>query len=115
MRVRVDLHSAAVDPGETVRGEVVVLDGGDARGVTARLEFREHAGPFARAARAEAETRIGGALETGDVLTFSLALPPDALPAVETEVGGVRWDLVIRVDRPLRPDLEERVPLVVRT
>jgi hypothetical protein len=44
---------------------------------------------------------------------FALPLPADAQPDLETDVGMLHWDLVISVDRPLRPDLVERVTLVV--
>jgi hypothetical protein len=47
------------------------------------------------------------------VVPFALRLADDAAPGVRTDVGHLRWDLVVTVDRPLRPDLEERVELEV--
>jgi hypothetical protein len=114
VRLRIELASPAVRPGEPVSGHVLVLDGGAARAVRARLEFVEQVGRMSRAARVESERVIdSGPLERGDVVPFALRLADDAAPGVRTDVGHLRWDLVVTVDRPLRPDLEERVELEV--
>jgi hypothetical protein len=112
MKLQIELATPATRPGERIEGRVVVLDGGAARAVRARLEFVEQVGRLSRCARVEGERTIGAdALERGDVLPFELQLPDDAAPGVRTDVGQLRWDLVVSVDRPLRPDLEERVEL----
>jgi hypothetical protein len=48
-------------------------------------------------------------LRRGEAVEISFNAQPD----LETDVGMLHWDLVISVDRPLRPDLVERVTLVV--
>ena len=112
MRLRIDLEQAAARPGEAITGTVVVLDGGRARRVTAWLEFVERAGKMSAIARREpASTLAEGDLQADQVLGFALPLAGDALPPLTTDVGELRWDLVVAVDRPRFPDLTEREPL----
>jgi hypothetical protein len=47
-------------------------------------------------------------------MRFALRLPADALPTLETEWGALRWTLVLRVDRALRPDVRVEHELEVR-
>jgi hypothetical protein len=112
MRLRIELEQAAARPGEAITGAVVVLDGGRARRIQAWLEFVERAGKLTAVARKEPpQTLAEGELHADRLLRFELRLPADALPPLTTEVGELRWDLVVHVDRPLAPDLTEREPL----
>jgi hypothetical protein len=112
MRLQIELEQGAARPGAPVTGTVVVLDGGRARRMTAWLEFIERAGKLSAIARSEPPSTLAeGDLETDQVLRFELPLPADALPPLTTEVGELRWDLVVAVDRPQFPDLTERAPL----
>jgi hypothetical protein len=112
MRLRIDLEQADARPGEAVTGTVVVLAGGRARRVTAWLEFVERAGKLSAVARREPPSTLAdGDLQADTLLRFALPLPGDALPPLTTDVGELRWDLVVAVDRPNVPDLTEREPL----
>ena len=114
MRLRIDVDAVQVTAGDTVRGDVVVTEGGPARAVRAHLELVERVDKRTRAGRVESATRIGdGPLIAGELRHLELRLPPDAQPDLETSVGSLHWDLVVSVDRPMRPDLVERVSLVV--
>jgi hypothetical protein len=55
-----------------------------------------------------------GRLPPGHTLRFALRIPPDALPSLETEWGALRWTLVVRAARALRPDVRAEVDLEVR-
>ena len=116
MRLRVDIDAVRVSAGDTVGGDVVVIEGGPARTTRAWLELVERVGRRTKAARVESETVIAdGPLAKEAVVRFALPLPADAQPDLETDAGMLHWDVVISVDRPLRPDLAERVTLVVAT
>jgi hypothetical protein len=114
VRLRIDIDAVRVTAGDTIAADVVVLEGAPARALRAWLELVERVGNRTHAARVESETTIGdGPLTAGEVRRVELALPADAQPDLETEVGSLHWDLVVSVDRPMRPDLVERVTLVV--
>jgi hypothetical protein len=108
------MDAVRVTAGATVAGDVVVIEGGPARAARAWLELIERVGPRTKAGRRESEAVIAdGDLVADAVLRFALPLPADAQPDLETDAGALHWDLVVAVDRPLRPDLVERVTLVV--
>jgi hypothetical protein len=112
MRLRIDLEQAAARAGEAITGTVVVLDGGRARRVQAWLEFVERVDKLTAVARSEPPSTLAeGDLHADQALRLELPLPADALPPLTTEVGELRWDLVVEVDRPQFPDLTEREPL----
>jgi len=114
VRVRVDIDAVRVTAGDTVGAHVVVVEGGPAREVRAHLELVERVDKRTKAGRVESGTTIGeGPLTAGDVRRVALQLPADAQPDLETDVGSLSWDLVVSIDRPMRPDLVERVTLVV--
>jgi hypothetical protein len=112
MRLRIELEQAAARPGEPVTGTVVVLEGGRARCVRAWLEFTERVEKMTVVARSEPPSTLAeGDLHADQALRLELPLPADALPPLTNEVGELRWDLVVEVDRPQFPDLTEREPL----
>jgi hypothetical protein len=114
VRLRIDIDAVRVTAGDTIGGDVVVIEGGPARTTRAWLELVERVGRRTTAGRVESEIVIAeGPLAEDAVVRFALPLPADAQPDLETDVGMLHWDLVISVDRPLRPDLVERVTLVV--
>jgi hypothetical protein len=114
VRLRIDPQATAVAPGDAVGGHVIVLEGGGARSLVAQLEFVERVPKFTHTAHVEAATVLAEHdLETGAVLPFALRLPEHAPPGVSTAVGSLDWELVVRVDRPRKRDLEERLTLLV--
>jgi hypothetical protein len=115
LRVEVDPSLAGFQRGSRVAGTVRVADGGDARSVDAWLEFAEALPAFHHVAARTGPVRLHtGAVPPGHALRFALRLPPDALPSLETEWGALRWTLVVRVDRPMRPDVRVECDLQVR-
>jgi hypothetical protein len=116
VRLRIDIDAVRVTAGDTIGADVVVADGGPARGMGAHLELVERVDKRTRPGRVESRTTIAeGPLTTGDVRRVELQLPADAQPDLETGVGSLHWDLVVSVDRPMRADLVERITLVVDT
>jgi hypothetical protein len=115
LRVELDPSLAGFQRGSRVAGTVLAGDGGAARAVEAWLEFVELAGRFRHvAARTDPVALHAGAVPPGHAMRFALRLPADALPTLETEWGALRWTLIVRVDRALRPDVRVEQDLAVR-
>jgi hypothetical protein len=115
VRIELDPQLAALQRGRRLAGSVHTGDGGSARAVDAWLEFSEHAPDFRHVAvRTEPVRLHEGHLPPGHALRFAVRLPSDALPSLETEWGALRWTLVVRVDRALRPDVRSELVLEVR-
>ena len=101
MRVRVDVDGEPLAPGGAVSGRVVVEEGGRARSLSVRLAFVERTTSFEQVAReAGSLAAAEGDLADGAVLPFSLSLPEDAPPNIDTPFGRIGWELRARVDRP---------------
>jgi hypothetical protein len=100
VRLRLDVDGEPLAPGAAVGGRVVVEEGGRARSLSVRLAFVERTESFEKVAR-DAGTLVvaEGDLADGAVLAFSLRLPDDALPNIETQHGRIGWELRARVDR----------------
>jgi hypothetical protein len=114
LRIAIDGRLAGLRRGARIAGTVTTGEGGDARSVDAWLEFAEEVGAFRHVAARTAPVRLhDGPLPPGHALRLALRLPPDALPTLETEWGALRWALVVRVDRPRRPDVRAEVALDV--
>jgi hypothetical protein len=114
LRIALEPQLAGLQRGRRLSGTVHTADGGAARAVDAWLEFAEHAPEFRHVAVRTDPVRLHeGPLARGHTLRFALRLPSDALPSLETEWGALRWTLVVRVDRALRPDVRAEVALDV--
>jgi hypothetical protein len=100
LRLRVDVDGEPLAPGGAVGGRVVVEEGGSARSLSVRLAFVERTESFEKVGR-EAGTLVvaEGDLADGDVFSFALRLPDDALPNIATPYGRIGWELRARVDR----------------
>ena len=115
LRVELDPSLSGFQRGARVAGTVHAGDGGAARSVEAWLEFAEYAPEFRHVAARTTPVRLhDGRVPPGHAMRFALRLPADALPSLETEWGALRWTLVVRVDRALRPDVRVEQDLVVR-
>jgi hypothetical protein len=95
-------------PGDTIRGTIHVLEGGQSRSVEALLNYNEKTEDYA----AVATSVSSGPLQAGDLATgmsfeFELALPPDAFPNYRSEHGELYWELDIKSEE-LGPDTHER-------
>ena len=115
LRIELDPSLAALQRGGRVTGTVHTGEGGVVRSVDAWLEFTEHAPDFRHVAARTAPVRLHeGRLPSGHTLRVALRVPADALPSLETPWGALRWTLVVRADRALRPDVRAEVALEVR-
>jgi hypothetical protein len=115
LRVMLDERLAGLRRGARIAGTVTTGEGGDARSVEAWLQFAEDVPGFHHVAGRTEPVRLhDGPLPPGHALRLALRLPADALPSLETEWGALRWTLVVRVDRPLRPDVRTELDLDVR-
>jgi hypothetical protein len=101
VRLRVEVDGEPLAAGAAVAGRVVLEEGGSARSLSVRLAFVERTKDFEKVAR-EAETAVlaEGELADGAALPFSLRLPGDALPQVETAHARIGWEVRARADRP---------------
>jgi hypothetical protein len=114
LRIRMDTRLAGLRGGARLAGTVTIGAGGDARSVDAWLEFSESVKGFEHVAVRTALVRLHtGRVPPGQALRFALRLPAGALPSLDTEWGALRWTLVVRVDRPRRPDLRQEIDLEV--
>jgi hypothetical protein len=114
LRIELDSSFGALQRGSRVTATVHALDGGPARSVDAWLELVEHAPDFRHVATCTDPIRIhDGRIPPGHAMRLALRVPADALPSLETEWGALRWTLVVRVDRALRPDIREELDVEV--
>lgn len=98
-RLAVELERAHHRPGETVRGVVIVSEGGRSRGLDVRLEYREQSPDYIEVARTIPGTRlVEGDLSASQRLPFALELPGDALPSLASAHGTLSWVVVARCD-----------------
>lgn len=109
-RFRLDLTRERYTPGDTIRGEVVVLEGGDSRSLEVLLEYIEEAEDDYSAVAASVST---GALHAGDLATgmsfnFELDLPEDAFPNYRSEHGELYWQLDVKSDQLAHETHERR-------
>jgi hypothetical protein len=98
VRLELELDAESVQPGGTVAGRVHVVEGGDSRELTLTLTFYEHTRDFTIPASQMSTVVHEGALATGDSYEFSVTLPDDAVPSVETKNGKLYWELELRSD-----------------
>ena len=112
--VQLDPRLAGLCARARLAGTVTTGKGGEARSVDAWLELTEHVKGFRHvAARTDPIRLHTGAVPPGHQLRFALRIPPDALPSLTTEWGSLVWTLVVRADRPRRPDARAEVELEV--
>jgi hypothetical protein len=78
-RFQLELDRERYTPGETIKGTILVREGGGSR-----------------------------ALEAGTSFEFELALPPDALPSYKSRHGELYWELDVKSDESGRDTHERR-------
>ena len=107
-RFQLQLDRARYTPGETVRGTILVLEGGGSRSLEVLLAHNEKTADYS-----EVMTSISsGPLHAGDLapgtsFEFELPLPADALPNYRSEHGELYWEIDVKSDEPGR-DTHER-------
>jgi hypothetical protein len=98
-RFQLQLDREHYAPGDSVRGTILVVEGGGSRSLHALLQYMEASPDYSKAAI----TISSGALHEGDLTAgtsfeFELALPPDALPNHESTHGELYWEVDVRSD-----------------
>ena len=109
MKLELQLYGETYAPGETVTGNVLVVEGGGSRKLEVWLHFRE------RTSEDDDHTPVSlssGELHAGDLTTgasypFAIQLRPDALPSFKSKHGELFWEVDARSDQRGR-DTHER-------
>jgi hypothetical protein len=98
-RFQLELDQERYTPGDTIRGTILVLEGGSSRSLEALLEYHEKTDDYSHIAA----SIPSGPLHTDDLATgrafqFELSLPPNAFPNYRSENGELYWELDIKSD-----------------
>lgn len=109
-RFQLQLDRERYTPGDTIRGNILVLEGGRTRSLEVLLEYNEATEDDYSAV---ATSVSSGPLHAGDLTTdmsfeFELALPADAFPNYRSEHGELYWALDVRSDEHGRDTHERR-------
>jgi hypothetical protein len=108
-RFQLQLDRERYAPGDTVRGTILVLEGGDSRSLEARLEYNEETDDYHEVAISIPSSALHeGELTTGTSFEFQLALPADALPNYRSRHGELYWQLDVKSDEVGRDTHERR-------
>lgn len=101
LRIEVLVGDEVHRPGGTVRGDLLVVEGGRSRSLEVRLQYREVVRAFQHDAVSCGPQRLHeGDLRTGQQFPFALQLPPSALPGHTDSIGSLGWFVVARSDEP---------------
>lgn len=112
-RFQVELEGARYAPGDTVRGTILVLEGGASRSLEALLEYREETEDVSGVATSVSSGPLhAGDLDMGMMFEFGLALPQDAFPNYRSEHGELYWQLDVKSDER-GTDTHERLRIEV--
>jgi hypothetical protein len=81
-------------PGDTVKGTILVLEGGGSRSLEALLEYKEETADYLEVAISIPSGPLHeGDLTTGTSFEFELTLPPEALPNCKSKHGELYWEV----------------------
>ena len=98
-RLQLELERTQYAPGETVKGTVLVLEGGAARSLEAVLAYNEETADYSEVAICISSGPLReGELTEGASYDFELQLPPDALPNYASGHGALYWEVDARSD-----------------
>jgi hypothetical protein len=98
-RLQLDLERTNYAPGETVKGTVLVLEGGESRALEAVLAYNEQTSDYSEVAISIPSGPLHeGELTAGTSYEFALPLPPDALPNYASGHGALYWEVDARSD-----------------
>ncbi len=108
-RFALRLDGDAYAPGDVVRGQVTVAEGGRSRALEAFLHFREESDDYGRVADSVASGALhAGDLEPGATFSFELPVPAAALPSHRSRHGELWWEVDVRSDEFGRDSHERR-------
>ena len=113
MSLVLELERERYQPGDWIRGAVVVQQGGPARTLEVFVLYQERTEDYTEAGL----TGRTGPLHRGDLvagarLPFALQLPPDAPPPYRSRWGELYWEVDAKADR-FGADLHARRRIVV--
>jgi hypothetical protein len=98
-RLQLKLERMHYAPGETVKGMVLVLEGGASRSLEAVLAYNEETSDYSEVAISIPSGPLQeGELTAGTSYEFELPLPPDALPNYASGHGALYWAVDARSD-----------------
>jgi hypothetical protein len=93
-RLQLQIDQERYRPGDTVKGAILVLEGGASRSLEALLEYKEETADYVEVAISIPSSPLHeGDLTTGTSFEFALTLPPEALPNYKSEHGELYWEL----------------------
>jgi hypothetical protein len=108
-RFQVELDRERYAPGDTVKGTILVLEGGGSRTLEALLEYHEETADYSEVAVSIPSGPLNeGELTAGTSFEFQLGLPPDALPNYKSRHGELYWELDVKSDESGRDTHERR-------
>lgn len=108
-RFQLQLDRERYAPGDTVKGTILVTEGGSSRALEARLEYTEETADYSEVALSIPSGPLHeGDLTVGTSFEFELALPPDALPSYKSRHGELYWELDVKSDESGRDTHERR-------
>ena len=108
-RFQLELDRERYAPGETIKGTILVREGGGSRALEAILEYKEETADYSEVAISIPSGPLHeGDLTEGTSFAFELALPPDALPSYKSRHGELYWELDVKSDESGRDTHERR-------
>jgi hypothetical protein len=115
-RFQLQLDRERYAPGDTIRGTILLLEGGDSRVLEAFLEYCEETADYSEVAVSIPSGPLHeGELTAGTSFEFELGLPPDALPNYKSRHGELYWQVDVAseefaLDSHERRRIEVRLP-----
>ena len=109
LRFEIQLDQEFHRPGDTVKGTVLVAEGGRSRALQVFLEYKEEVEDYLEVATSISSGPLhSGELATGTSFEFELPLPENALPNYQSEHGELFWELDVKSDESGRDTHERR-------
>jgi hypothetical protein len=108
-RFQLQLDRERYRPGDTIEGDILVLEGGDSSSLEVLLEYKEETEDGYTAVATNVSTGLlhAGNLAPGMSFNFELALPADAFPNYRSDHGELYWQLDLKSSE-LGRDTHER-------
>ena len=116
--VRIEIDTATVAPGDTLRGAVVVVVGDkpiDGKGLTLTLGWKTDGKGTDHKETVASRTLGTGSLAEGQTarLPFAVPIPADAPLSYKGTIVEVNWQAVVAIDLPWARDVKTEIPVVV--
>jgi hypothetical protein len=108
-RLQLQLDRERYAPGDTIKGTILVLEGGASRALEARLEYHEETADYSEVAVSIPSGSLHeGELTAGTSFVFELGIPADALPSYKSRHGELYWEVDVKSDESGRDTHERR-------